>query len=63
MVKNLLPMQEIQEMQVNWVGLGRSHRVGDGTHSSILALKMPRAKERGGLQSTGHKELVVTERS
>ena len=32
------------------------------THSSILAWKIRRTEEPGGLQSMGHKELDITER-
>ena len=32
------------------------------THSSILAWRIPWTEELGGLQSTGHKELDMTER-
>ena len=32
------------------------------THSSILAWRIPWAKDPGRLQSTGHKELDTTER-
>ena len=31
------------------------------THSGILAWRIPRTEEPGGLQSTGHKELDTTE--
>ena len=31
------------------------------THSSILAWRIPWTEELGGLQSTGHKELDMTE--
>ena len=34
-------------------GSGRSPGVGDGTHSSILAWRIPRTVEPAGLQSTG----------
>ena len=32
-----------------------------GTHSSIVAWKIPWTKEPGGLQSRGHKEVDLTE--
>ena len=32
------------------------------THSSILAWRIPRTEELGGLQSTGRKESDMTER-
>ena len=34
-------------------GLGRSPGIGSGTHSNILAWKIPWAEEPGGLQSMG----------
>ena len=34
-------------------GLGGSPGEGNGTHSSILAWRIPRTEEPGGLQSTG----------
>ena len=34
-------------------GLGRSPERGHGTHSSILAWRIPWTEEPGGLQSTG----------
>ena len=57
MVKNLPAMQEI------WVrSLGREDLLEKGmaTHSSILARRIPRIEEPGGLQSMGHKELNMT---
>ena len=37
-------------------GLGRSPGEGNGSHSSILAWRIPWAEEPGGLQSTGLQE-------
>ena len=34
-------------------GLGRSSGGGNGTHSSVLAWRIPRTEEPGGLQSMG----------
>ena len=51
--KNLPAMQEVQEMQVPSLGQGDPLGKGMATHSSILALRIPRAEEPGGLQSTG----------
>ena len=34
---------------------------GMATHSSILAWRIPRTEEAGGLQSMGHKQLDMTE--
>ena len=39
---------------------GSSPGKGMATHSSILAWRIPRTEEPGGLQSMGHKELDVT---
>ena len=43
--------------------LGREDPLGKGmaTHSSILALEIPRTEEPGGLQSTGSQESDTTE--
>ena len=45
-----------------WVqSLGREQPLEEGmaAHSSILAWRIPRTEESGGLQSTGHKESVM----
>ena len=42
-------------------GLGRSPVEGNDAHSSILAWRIPRTEEAGGLQSMGHKQLDMTE--
>ena len=42
-------------------GLGRSPGGGNGTHSSILAWRIPRTEESGGLQSTGSQRVDMTE--
>ena len=49
MVKNLLAMREIGSIPVS----GRSTGEGNGTHSSLLAWRIPWAEEPGRLQSTG----------
>ena len=52
-------------MQETWVQfLGREDPLEKemATHSSILAWRIPWTEELGGLQSTGHKELDMTER-
>ena len=49
MVKNLPAMQEIGSIPVS----GRSTGEGNGTHSSLLAWRIPWAEEPGGLQSMG----------
>ena len=41
--------------------LGRSPEEGMATHSSILAWRIPWTEEPGRLQSTGRKELDMTE--
>ena len=53
-------------MQATWVpSLGAEDGLEEGmaTHSSILAWKILRAEEPGGLQSMDRKELDMTERS
>ena len=58
-LKRLLAMWE------TWVqSLGREDPLEKemATHSSILAWRIPRTKELGGLQSMGHKESDTTER-
>ena len=52
-LKKLPAMQEIQETQVGPLGLELPLEEGMGTHSSILAWKIPWTEESGGLQSTG----------
>ena len=42
-------------------GSGRSPGGGNGTHSSILAWKIPWTEEPGGLQSMGWQESETTE--
>ena len=49
-VKNPIAMQEIQ---VQSLGQEDSLEKGMATHSSILAWRIPRTKESGGLQSVG----------
>jgi len=51
-------------MEKRWVrSLGREDPLEKGmaTHSSILAWKIPRTEEPGGLQSMGHKRSDTTE--
>ena len=59
MVKNLPAMQEIG---IQSLGQEDTLEKGMATHSSILAWRTPWIEEPGGLQSTGHKELDMTER-
>ena len=51
MVKNLLPMRGMLEAWVR--SLGQEDFLEDGmvTHSSILAWRIPKTEEPGGLQS------------
>ena len=48
-----LPMQEMQEMWVQYLGWGNSLEVGTATHSSIPAWRIRRTEEPGRLQSMG----------
>jgi len=50
MVKNLPAMQETQVWSVDWED---PLEKGIATHSSILAWRIPRTEEPGGLQSIG----------
>ena len=58
-IKNLLAVQETQEMQVQSLGPEDPIKEGIATHSSILARRIPWTEEPGrlqsiGLQRTGH---------
>ena len=53
MVKNRLPMQEMQEMQVQSLGWEDPLEEEMATHSSILAWKILRTEETCALQSMG----------
>ena len=46
-------LPELRETQVQSLGQEDPLEKGMGTHSSILAWKIPRTEESGGLQSTG----------
>ena len=50
MVKNLPAMQETMVQSLGWED---SLEKGMATHSSILAWRIPRTEEPGGLQSMG----------
>ena len=52
-MKNLPAMQEPQEMWVQSLSQEDSLEEEMATHSSILAWRIPRTEESGGLQSTG----------
>ena len=54
-------MQELQEMQVQSLGWEDPLVEGMATHSSILAWRVPRTEESGGLQSMGLQESDTTE--
>ena len=60
-MKNLAAMQETPEMWVQYLGWKDSLEEDAETHSSILAWKIPRTEELGGLQCVGRKELDTTE--
>ena len=50
-IKNLPAMQEPQEKCVRSLGREDPLEEGTATHSGILAWKIPRTEEPGGLQS------------
>ena len=52
-VKNLLTVQEMQKTWVRSLGWEDPQEEGMATHSSVLARKIPRTEEPGGLQSIG----------
>ena len=58
-VKNPPAVQETQDQSLGWED---PLEKGMATHSSILAWRIPRTEEPGGLQSMGHKESDMTER-
>ena len=49
--RTLLPMQEVQEMQVQPLGRGDALGEDTATHSIILAWRIPWTEEPGGLWS------------
>ena len=53
MVKNRLPMQEMQETWVEFLNQEDSLEKEIATHSSVLAWRIPWTEEPGGLQSMG----------
>ena len=53
MVKNLLAMREMQEMQVQFLGQKDPLEEGMATHSSILVWRIPWTEEPNGLQTMG----------
>ena len=54
MVKNLPAMWEISVQSLGWED---SLEKGMGTHSSILAWRIPWIEESGGIQSMGHQRV------
>ena len=54
-------MSAMQETQVRSLGQKVPLEKGMATHTSILAWRLPRTEEPGGLQSMGRKELDITE--
>ena len=61
MGKNLPAVQEVQETWVRSLGWKDPLEEEMASHSSILAWRIPWTEELGGLQSTGRKELDMTE--
>jgi len=61
-VSNLSAMQKTQEMHVQPLAWEDPLEKDMATHPSILAWKMPRTEEPGGLQSTGSQGSDLTER-
>ena len=53
MVKNLLAMQELQELQVQSLGWEDPLEEGMATYYSILTWRIPWTEEPGGLPSIG----------
>ena len=53
-----LPMQEMQEMQVQCLGQEDTLEKEMITHSSILAWQIPWKEEPGGLQSIGSQRVT-----
>ena len=51
----------MQETPVRFLGWKDPLEEGMATHSNILAWRIPRTEEPGGLQSMGHKELDTNE--
>ena len=56
-VKNPPAMQEVLEAQVKSLGWEDSLEEEVATHSTILAWKIPRIEELGGLQSVGSRRV------
>jgi len=56
-VSNPPAMQEIQEMQVQFLGWEDPLEEGTATHFSILVRRIPWTEEPGGLQSMGSQRM------
>ena len=61
LVKNLLPIQAMQEMWVQSLGQEDSLEKEMATHSSVLAWRIPGAGEPGGCHLWGRTESDTTE--
>ena len=60
MVKNpLANTGDLRDVQVQFLGWKDPLEEGMATHSSILARKIPRTEEPGGLQSMGSQYIVT----
>ena len=55
-------MQELQEMQIQFLDQEDPLKEAMATHSSIIARKIPWTKETEELHSMGHKDSDITER-
>ena len=61
MVRIHLPMKEIQQTKVRFLGWEDPLEEGMATHSSVLAWKIPWTEELGRLQSMGSQKSDTTE--
>ena len=59
--KEMIKANEVMRVVLNTTGLVSKMEKEMATHSSILAWKIPRTEEPGGLQSMGSQELDMTE--
>ena len=60
--KNLPPMQEAQETQVQSLGREDLLKEEMATHSVTLAWEIPRTEDAGGLQSMGLRKVRLSKR-
>ena len=63
MVKNRLPMQEMQETWVEFLNQEDALEKEIATHSSVLAWRIPWTEEPGGLQSMGSQRVRLSTRA